>query len=88
MRPPDGSSPSSALLPAAEKGKPKRKEHRGWRATLRELPGLIVLALVLAFLIKTFLVQAFYIPSGSMIPTLEIGDRVLVEKVSLPLPRA
>ena len=44
--------------------------------------GLVIVALALAFVIKTFLVQAFYIPSGSMIPTLEIGDRVLVEKVS------
>lgn len=44
--------------------------------------GLVILALLLAFVIKTFLVQAFYIPSGSMIPALEVGDRVLVEKVS------
>ena len=51
-------------------------------AGLLEMWGLIILALALAFLIKTFLVQAFYIPSGSMIPQLEISDRVLVEKVS------
>jgi signal peptidase I len=49
---------------------------------LGELPVLLVVALVLAFLIKTFLVQAFYIPSGSMLDTLQINDRVLVEKVS------
>lgn len=48
---------------------------------LRELPILIGIALVLAILIKTFIVQAFYIPSGSMEPTLETGDRVLVNKV-------
>jgi signal peptidase I len=47
----------------------------------RELPLLLVVALGLAFLVKTFVVQAFYIPSGSMEQTLEVGDRVLVNKV-------
>jgi signal peptidase I len=41
----------------------------------------VLVALALAILLKTFLVQAFYIPSGSMLPTLEPGDRVLVRKV-------
>ena len=45
------------------------------------LPVLLLLALVLALLIKTFLVQAFYIPSESMTNTLQVGDRVLVNKV-------
>jgi signal peptidase I len=54
-------------------------------AALAEMWGLVLVALLLAFLIKTFLVQAFYIPSGSMIPTLEVGDRVLVEKISYRL---
>ena len=49
--------------------------------SLGEMPGLIILSLVLAILIKTFLVQAFYIPSGSMEDTLRINDRVLVSKV-------
>lgn len=43
---------------------------------------LIAAALAIAFLIKTFLFQAFYIPSASMEPTLKIGDRVLVNKLS------
>ena len=46
-----------------------------------EFPLLIVGAFLLAFLVKTFLVQAFYIPSGSMEQTLQVGDRVLVNKM-------
>jgi len=53
---------------------------------LRELPVLLVVAFVLALLVKTFLAQAFFIPSGSMEQTLHCcpgctGDRVLVNKV-------
>ncbi|ASU56898.1 MULTISPECIES: signal peptidase I [Nocardiopsis] len=47
----------------------------------KELPVLIVIAVVLAFVIRTWLVQAFYIPSTSMENTLLVGDRVLVNKV-------
>jgi signal peptidase I len=69
-----------------EKGgeRPKRKQ-QGALALIRETAVLIVLAILLAVLFKTFLVQAFYIPSGSMEPTLNISDRVLVEKVSYRL---
>lgn len=48
---------------------------------LYELPGLLLAALVVAVVIKTFVIQPFYIPSGSMIPTLEVDDRVMVSKV-------
>jgi signal peptidase I len=51
----------------------------------REFPVLVVAAFALALLIKTFVLQAFYIPSGSMLPTLEIGERILVEKISYRL---
>jgi signal peptidase I len=48
---------------------------------LKELPILIVLALVVSLFIKSFLVQFFYIPSGSMENTLQVQDRVAVNKV-------
>jgi signal peptidase I len=51
-------------------------------AVLRETVVLVALAVLLAVVFKTFLVAAFYIPSGSMESTLNISDRVLVEKVS------
>lgn len=48
---------------------------------LGELPGLVLMALVLALLIKTFVLQAFFIPSPSMEATLTEGDRVLVSRI-------
>ena len=48
---------------------------------LKELPVLVVVALVVSLLIKTFLVQFFYIPSGSMENTLQVKDRVAVNKL-------
>jgi signal peptidase I len=51
------------------------------RSAWRELPFLVVLAVVLALILKATLVQAFSIPSGSMEQTLAVGDRVLVNKV-------
>ena len=51
----------------------------------KEIPLLIGLAILIAFLVKTFVAQAFYIPSGSMIPQLNVGDRVVVSKISYDL---
>lgn len=47
-----------------------------------ELPLLLITALSAAVIIKTFLIQPFYIPSGSMVPTIEINDRVMVNKLA------
>jgi signal peptidase I len=76
---PVGTSAQSA--PEPERGRPKRGSF------LKELPVLLVIAVVLALLINTFLVKAFFIPSGSMERTLHgcpgcSGDRVLVDKVT------
>lgn len=52
----------------------------------REAIETVVWALVLALVLRTFVIQAFWIPSGSMIPTLDPGDRVLVIKFWYHLP--
>jgi len=61
-----------------------RRKSSGRRNTI-EWVIVIVGALLVALLIKAFLFQAFYIPSSSMEPTLQIGDRVLVNKLSYRL---
>ena len=50
------------------------------KSTFREYAEAIIVALALALFIRTFVVQAFKIPSGSMEPTLQIGDHILVNK--------
>ena len=76
--PPAPSDEETQVAPAPAEDEPKKKKHSFWR----ELPVLVVIAFVVALLIKTYLLQAFYIPSASMEPTLVQGDRVLVEKLS------
>jgi signal peptidase I len=70
----------STAWPEAPAGTPPPRRSRF--ALARELPILIVVALSLALLIKTFLIQAFFIPSESMVPTLLVDDRVLVNKLA------
>jgi signal peptidase I len=69
--------PMEGYRPSRRRSMLRRKEMPLWQ----ELPLLLVVAFCLAVLIRTFLVQAFYIPSGSMQKTLELNDRVLVNKV-------
>ena len=59
-------------------GRSKRKQLPLWQETIL----LLGVALVLAIVIKTFFVQAFYIPSESMEPGLILNDRILIQKVS------
>jgi signal peptidase I len=73
---PEGPS-DEAAEPEDEQPEGKKKS----RPLSHELPVLIVVAIVLALLLKAFVVQAFYIPSGSMERTLLIKDRVLVNKL-------
>lgn len=83
----DGASESAATgssmtSNAAKASSPSKK---GSGRVFLEWIVLIVVALGIAFLIKSFLFQAFYIPSESMTPTLQVGDRVLVNKLSYDL---
>jgi signal peptidase I len=66
----------------ARRGRNQRRARKQHKSFLRELPGIVITALVISVLIKTFLVQAFYIPSGSMENTLLVNDRVLVNKLA------
>lgn len=73
--------------PEGRAGRRRRRDAQGKKGSLlRELPVLLVVAFLLALVVKTFFVQAFFIPSGSMEQTLHgcpgcTGDRVLVNKV-------
>ena len=78
-----GTQPSADPAPstrsAAVRTRRAKPKHKSF---MRELPGIVITALVISVLIKTFLVQAFYIPSGSMENTLLVNDRVLVNKLA------
>jgi signal peptidase I len=71
----DAGPPGGASRPVSRRRRPRR------RSFWKELPILVAVALLLAVVIKTFALQAFFIPSGSMENTLDINDRVLVNKV-------
>jgi signal peptidase I len=86
-----GSDPSGGGPDGGSRGDPEGPNRRGsdrpepegedrrWRF-VGSTPFLILVALGVAILVKSFVIQAFYIPSESMVPTLEVGDRVFVNK--------
>ena len=78
------STPESPESPEPGAVEPEDKKSSRTRSIV-EWVVVIGAALFVALLIKAFLVQAFYIPSESMVPTLKIGDRVLVNKLSYDL---
>ncbi len=80
--PPDSSSHDPGFSSSHEES---RQETARSKPLWREYAEAIVIALVLALTIRVFLVQAFKIPSGSMIPSLQIGDHILVNKLAYGL---
>ncbi|MEZ5142746.1 MAG: signal peptidase I [Acidimicrobiales bacterium] len=86
--PPDAGQPQplfpdpSTPVPSAEPARPKGHRSRSSLSSAVEWVVVIVAAVAVALVIKTFVMQAFYIPSESMLPTLEKNDRVLVNKLS------
>ncbi|MEI8126385.1 MAG: signal peptidase I [Actinomycetota bacterium] len=60
----------------------KKRPRKRWIA---EWAVILISALIIAVLVRSYVIQTFYIPSGSMEPTLQIGDRIIVSKLSLTL---
>ncbi|HSL59541.1 MAG TPA: signal peptidase I [Acidimicrobiales bacterium] len=87
--PSDAAPPEPSGEPAAVTGLSRaERRHRQRRSPLRSLLEWVAViggALIVALVIRTFLFQAFYIPSESMLPTLQESDRVLVNKLSYDL---
>ncbi|WP_238384700.1 signal peptidase I [Segeticoccus rhizosphaerae] len=80
VTPDDGTSNPQPAQPTAREDPPRRGS--GILHGLREIGIVVVTALVLSLIVKTFLFQAFWIPSGSMESTLIYGDRVVVSKLT------
>jgi signal peptidase I len=77
--PPDTSAPDTGASDAGPAdGGPRRR--RGWKRALTELAVIIPVALLLAGLVRAFAFQTFWIPSASMVPTLAVYDRIVVQK--------
>jgi signal peptidase I len=71
--------------PEAEEVAPSPPPGRSRTRSILEWGLVIVVAVLVSLLIRTFVFQTFYIPSGSMEPTLQIGDRIVVSKLSVEL---
>jgi signal peptidase I len=71
--------------------RPRRSVKKStWKTLLRDILVIFVVALLVSFLIKTFVARSFYVPSGSMLNTLQINDRILVNELQpkmFPLER-
>jgi signal peptidase I len=76
------SGPGGPTGPEGPSGSPEAGARRSSGRWIREGIIVVVIAVLVAVLLRAFVVQTFFIPSGSMLPTLQIGDRILVNKLS------
>jgi len=76
-------STANVAANAALTAKTGRKQSKSTSGSLLELAAIIVIAVLLALGIQAFIVKPYKIPSGSMEPTLEIGQRVLVNRIGM-----
>ena len=79
---PDGAPGGGGEPPVSSRRARRRRRARRWAY---EWVVIIVIALGVAVLLRTFVIQTFYIPSASMTPTLQVGDRIVVNKLSYHL---
>ena len=72
--------PTPTPSPQAAAAEPRRR--RGFLLFLRDVLVIVLIAVLVSFLVKTFLIRSFYIPSGSMEDTLLVNDRILVDEIT------
>ncbi|MDA8292560.1 MAG: signal peptidase I [Actinomycetota bacterium] len=81
-----GDAPPAADAPSLDPSPSRRRRRTGRARRLAiEWAAILLAAAALALVLRTYVVQAFYVPSGSMEPTLQVGDRILVDKIGFSL---
>src|SRR6476620_5535935 len=73
---------SAEPVPTPNSSSGHESRGRGWLLFLRDVVIIVLVAILVSFLVKTFVVRSFYIPSGSMEDTLLVNDRILVDEVT------
>lgn len=84
-QPPDPRDATATIPePATEAATPTARAGRRW---LAEWAVILVLVVAFTFVLRAYVIQTFSIPSGSMLPTLQIGDRIVVDKLDFHIHR-
>jgi signal peptidase I len=73
-------NPADTDLPDAGPAGARPRRRRGWTRTLLETAAMILAAVLVAGLVRQFAFQTFWVPTSSMVPTIAVNDRVLVQK--------